>query len=693
MNRLTARWPLLLLLGLLILFLFPALRAAATTMIPTPQQQRSHAVTSLVINEVDVDTPGADSAEFIELYDGGVGNTPLNGLVLVLYNGSTDSSYAAFDLDGYSTNANGYIVIGNAGVNLVSATFPTDTLQQGADAVALFQSDATNFGNGTPITTTNLLDALIYDTSDPDDNGLLVLLNAGQPQINEAGAGDSTAVSNQRCPNGSGGQRNTTTYTQGFPSPGLSNTCSGATPTATATATPSSATTPTPTVTPTSTPPTGVGVTAPAGATGIVGGQVLLPLQIINNNGGTSLLGYEFQLNYNPAVLESLGVSTTNTLSADWQVTINNTTPGQLHVAGYGITPFSGDGVLLNLHFQVTQTVNVTSALTFGDFRWNEGQPTASTQAGDFRTRMLGIGGTVLYGVSGEPVPQVALALTGAQSANATTNAQGAYHFNLAGTGAISVTLSKTGDNGRALSALDAAWILQCTVNLRPTAACPLAAGDSSGDGQVSAYDAALIARHLVGFTTPPSLAGQWRFTPPSRSYPTLTTDLPQEDYTAYLVGDVTGNWVSNGTVRSATTIEPTALRSSITRTGAQARMALWVDPMVAVLGYQLTVQYNPATVQFSAVEPTSARSASWQSVANTVAPGVVQVAGYGAAPLSSADGEVMVTLLFQANDAFDPTTDLWLQTVQINEEQLFAPPPVLTAPQRLFFPLVITKQ
>jgi hypothetical protein len=353
----------------------------------------------------------------------------------------------------------------------------------------------------------------------------------------------------------------------------------------------------------------------------------------------------------------------------------------------------SGDGVLLNLHFQVTQTVNVTSALTFGDFRWNEGQPTATTSTGDFRTRLLGIGGTVLYGVSGEPVPNVALTLTGAQADTTSTNAQGAYHFALAASEAISVNLSKSGDDGTALSALDAAWILQCTVNLRPSSACPTAAGDSSGDGQVSAYDAALIARHLVGFTTPPSLAGQWRFTPPSRLYPTLTTDLSQEDYTAYLVGDVTGNWISNGAVRSATAIEPTALRSSITRTGAQARMALWVDPMVAVLGYQLTVQHNPATVQFSAVEPTGARNASWQSIANTVAPGVVQVAGYGAAPLSSADGEMMVTLLFQANGAFDPTTDLRLQTVQINEEQLFAPPPVLTAPQRLFFPLVITKQ
>jgi hypothetical protein len=41
-----------------------------------------------VINEVDADQVGTDSAEFVELFDGGVGNTDLTGLVLVLVNGS-----------------------------------------------------------------------------------------------------------------------------------------------------------------------------------------------------------------------------------------------------------------------------------------------------------------------------------------------------------------------------------------------------------------------------------------------------------------------------------------------------------------------------------------------------------------------------------------------------------------------------
>ncbi len=178
----------------------------------------------MIINELDSDTAGIDAAEFIELYDGGVGNTDLTGLVLVFYNGNGDVSYRAIDLDGFTTNANGYFVAGNSGVTPApDITFPNDTLQNGQDAVALYQGNSTDFPNGTAVTTANLIDALVYDTADADDPGLLVLLNAGQLQVNESGGGDSASQSIQRCPNGSGGARNTETYTQESPTPGSEN--------------------------------------------------------------------------------------------------------------------------------------------------------------------------------------------------------------------------------------------------------------------------------------------------------------------------------------------------------------------------------------------------------------------------------------------------------------------------------------
>ena len=179
---------------------------------------------NILINEVDSDTPSTDDMEFVELYDGGDGNTALDGLVLVFFNGNGDTSYAAYDLDGFSTDANGYFLLGNAGVvPTPSIVFASNGLQNGADAVALYSADATDFPNGTSVSTTNLLDALVYDTNDSDDAGLLALLNAAEPQINEDGGGDKDNQSNQRCPDGSGGARNTSTYTQFAPTPAAPN--------------------------------------------------------------------------------------------------------------------------------------------------------------------------------------------------------------------------------------------------------------------------------------------------------------------------------------------------------------------------------------------------------------------------------------------------------------------------------------
>ncbi len=177
----------------------------------------------VLINEVDSDTPGTDMLEFVELYDGGVGFTPLDGLVVVFFNGSNDLSYASFDLDGFTTDAFGFFTLGNAAVPGASLIFANNLLQNGADAVALYAADGVDFPTNTPVTTVNLIDAVVYDTDDADDAGLLVLLNVGEPQINEGGGGDSANHSIQRCPDGAGGPRNTSSFVALLPTPNASN--------------------------------------------------------------------------------------------------------------------------------------------------------------------------------------------------------------------------------------------------------------------------------------------------------------------------------------------------------------------------------------------------------------------------------------------------------------------------------------
>ncbi|MEZ4701511.1 MAG: T9SS type A sorting domain-containing protein [Rhodothermales bacterium] len=201
--------------------------AAFTTLPPTPGaiNEAPAPDVSVVINEVDSDQTSGDTAEFVELFADPA--TDLSGLVLVFYNGSNDQSYQAFDLDGFATDADGYFVLcANAATVAncdLDVTPDTDLIQNGADAIALFVGDASAFPNGTPVTTVNLVDAVVYDTDDADDAGLLVLLNAGEAQVNENASGSKDTQSIQRIPNGSGGGRNTSTYSLFDPTPGAEN--------------------------------------------------------------------------------------------------------------------------------------------------------------------------------------------------------------------------------------------------------------------------------------------------------------------------------------------------------------------------------------------------------------------------------------------------------------------------------------
>jgi hypothetical protein len=76
-------------------------------------------------------------------------------------------------------DADGYFVIGGSGVAEADYTVAsTYWLQNGPDAVALFYGSDSDFPNDTPVTTTDLIDAIVYDTNDGDDAGILPLINS-----------------------------------------------------------------------------------------------------------------------------------------------------------------------------------------------------------------------------------------------------------------------------------------------------------------------------------------------------------------------------------------------------------------------------------------------------------------------------------------------------------------------------------
>lgn len=175
----------------------------------------------IVINELDTDTPSTNDKQFVELKSA-TPNFSLNGYVLVFFNGTgslATKSYFVVDLDGLTTDINGIVVLGNQLVSPVPTKLLTDsTFQNGPDGVGLYLGNATDFPNNTPATTTNLIDAIVYDTGDADATALMIALGVTS-QIDENANGAQTTQSIQRKNDGS--------YEVKEPTPNVNNDASG----------------------------------------------------------------------------------------------------------------------------------------------------------------------------------------------------------------------------------------------------------------------------------------------------------------------------------------------------------------------------------------------------------------------------------------------------------------------------------
>ncbi len=168
------------------------------------------------IVEIDADQTGTDDQEFVEIKTE-FANQSLDGMLAVFFNGSSDTSYRTVDLTGFASDDNGYFLLGSDAVAGADITMgPDNTIQNGADAVALYMADAANFPDATPATTDGLVDAVVYGTSDADDTGLLTGLGqTTQWDENENGAKDTESLQYDDATQG---------FCAGVPTPRAANT-------------------------------------------------------------------------------------------------------------------------------------------------------------------------------------------------------------------------------------------------------------------------------------------------------------------------------------------------------------------------------------------------------------------------------------------------------------------------------------
>ncbi len=111
--------------------------------------------------------------------------------------------------------------------------------------------------------------------------------------------------------------------------------------------------------------------------------EVVIPVNI-NNAANKDIISYEFDLKYDPTVIQPQAepVDVKGTVSRGLTVVANAQEPGILRVAIYGPMPIDKNGLLLNLRFTAVGAPGAVSPLIWERLMINEGEPQAITSDG-----------------------------------------------------------------------------------------------------------------------------------------------------------------------------------------------------------------------------------------------------------------------------------------------------------------------
>ena len=395
------------------------------------------------------------------------------------------------------------------------------------------------------------------------------------------------------------------------------------------------------------------------------GATLTVPI-IVSDTTGKGVISYDFALNFDPAVLQPQAVAfdKAGTLSSSYEINAGTGTPGRVVISGFGSTPLTGAGTLLNLKFNVIGTAPTTSVLTLNPFMFNEGIPFADVLPGQVFVQGT-IRGTVLYGTSATPVgvSGVSLSAVGSPNVSTTTLSDGTYRLAGFGSGAYTVTPTKS-DQVNGIAAFDASLISQYLVGSAQLNANQRIAAEVSGNGTITSFDAALVAQYIVGLPNTGN-AGVWVFAPPSQTYSTVGS-LTGENYTAILIGEVSGNWnpagpaaflsTNSATSRAGDSVQPHAdLRGggggvkpagvSIGKLTASQGQTLAI-PVTLTLpagtpslrAYQFELSYDPNVVipDGAGADGTNTLSSSFAVVTNPSTPGRLRIAVFGSGSISA---------------------------------------------------------
>jgi hypothetical protein len=337
----------------------------------------------------------------------------------------------------------------------------------------------------------------------------------------------------------------------------------------------------------------------------------------------------------------------------------------------------SGSGVLTNLEFEVLGTPGMTTTLEISSATLNDGAIPTATASGIFTVSLVyDVSGSVLFWSGSAGVPGVGLTLEGDHLYTASSEGDGSFTVSDVPEDDYTLTPKKD-DEANGISAYDGSLVLQHAAGLITLSGHQATAADVNKSGSISSMDAFYILQKAVLLINVPfpGAGVVWEFDPAERSYSNLSSDQTGQDFTALLLGDVSGNWSTGGDLPQGIH-NPTGETDSMTATlslaqvsvlpGETVSLPLSLDlPQGNVYGVDLIVAYDPAVVSVLDIQK-GALADGWSLVSNNKTPGIIRIAMAGSGAISS--GGELLSLDLEAIGDIDSDTVITMTVGELNE-------------------------
>jgi len=389
----------------------------------------------------------------------------------------------------------------------------------------------------------------------------------------------------------------------------------------------------------------------------------------VNVSGVSGLRSAEVKVTFDAELLAVKNVRL-GSITSNFSLATNTGTPGAVTLSMASATTVSGSGSLAHIEFEVLDSTKTSSPLTLADVSLNSGNIIVNTVNGTFNVAATySISGSVSYYNNYRPVSGVDLTLTGTKTYTGASNQSGTYSINDIQEGAYTLTAGKS-DQATDISAYDASLILQNSLGLISLSERQIIAADVDNNSWVNAMDAAYVLEKAVDLLQPPFPgAGKvWTFIPAERNYTNINNNLTSQNFTAVLIGDVSGNWGET----SSTAIQSVPGQAEFTLGTVRAEQGSQVTvPMELNTGNEklysayMEITYDASVAKAVSVDKTDLAK-NFTMVANLNSPGKIKIAVAGALPASGAGK--LLNIRFEAVGNAGAETVLEINRARANE-------------------------